>query len=167
MALRDLLAPFRAYPRTATVTGGALLLIAAKFIAPFEGLFTHAYLDPVGIPTICYGHIEGVKLGQKMTKEECGKLLASDLPKYDARMMACIKRPISNNQHIAFLSFSYNVGTGAFCSSTLVRKLNAGDSVGACNQLPRWNRAGGRVLPGLVKRRAAERSLCLKPDGAA
>jgi lysozyme len=69
---------------------------------------------------------------------------------------------VSQDTFDALVSFTYNVGAGAFRTSTLLKKLNAGDTVGACNQLPRWNKAGGKVLPGLTRRRAAEQALCLK-----
>jgi lysozyme len=71
-----------------------------------------------------------------------------------------VKVPISEEEHAAYLSFAFNVGVNAFCGSTAVRKLNAGDRTGACAELSNWTRSGGKVLPGLVRRRAAERQLC-------
>jgi lysozyme len=159
----------RGHPKVAGALGGAVLVAAAAFITPFEGLFTSAYKDPVGVWTICIGHVEGVKPGDRMTEEQCRNLLASDLPKYDRPMMACLKRPINDAQHVAFLSFTYNVGVSAFCNSTLVRKHNAGaPKAEVCRELLRWDKATDRrtgkriTLPGLTKRRRAEEALCLK-----
>jgi len=153
----------------AAVVVGAVMAAAAAFIAPHEGLFTKAYLDPVGVPTICYGHIEGVRLGQTMTAEECKQLLATDLPRYDKGMLACLKRPITDPQHVAFLSFIYNVGIGGFCKSTLVRLHNAGaPRPEVCRELRKWDKARDRrtgkwkTLPGLTKRRANEEAMCLR-----
>ena len=86
-------------------------------------------------------------------------MLYVDLLKH-AQALECVKRPMSDGQKAAFLSFSFNVGNGAFCSSTLVRKANAGDMPGACAELSRWTYAGGKQLLSLIKRRAAERKLC-------
>ena len=72
----------------------------------------------------------------------------------------CIKRPMTDGQKAAFLSFAFNVGNRAFCDSTLARKANAGDMAGACAELSRWTYAGGKQLPGLVRRRATERAVC-------
>ena len=71
-----------------------------------------------------------------------------------------MRTPLTDGQKAAFLSFAFNVGNGAFCSSTLVRKANTGDMPGACSELSKWVYAGGKQLPGLVKRRAAERAMC-------
>nr|WP_276554179.1 lysozyme [Cupriavidus gilardii] len=79
----------------------------------------------------------------------------------NAGVNSCVRVPLTDGQRTAFVSFTYNVGRGAFCGSTLVRKLNAGDYVGACNELPRWVYAKGVKLPGLVNRREQERALCL------
>ena len=78
-------------------------------------------------------------------------------------MLKCTKVPLNQNQYDALVSFTYNVGVGAYCGSTLVRKLNQGDYTGACNELRRWVYAGGKRVQGLANRREAERSLCLKP----
>ncbi|MAA99981.1 MAG: hypothetical protein CMN87_14590 [Stappia sp.] len=152
--------------RTRLKIAGALSafgIAAAGLIGGFEGLRTTAYLDPVGIPTVCYGETRGVKLGDRHTAEECQAMLGDALIEFEQDMRACLDRPdeIPDGPYTAFLSLSYNIGAGAFCRSTLVRLANAGDLRGACNQLPRWNRAGGRVLKGLVNRRAKEREICL------
>lgn len=148
---------------------------ALPLIVLFEGTRPTAYLDPVSIPTICRGHTGNVRLGETATVEQCDDLTVQDLLKAKAAMESCVTVPLNDNQRAAFTSFVFNVGPGkqgvkdGFCilksgrPSTLVSKLNARDYAGACNQLPLWVTAGGQTLPGLVKRRAAERELCLKP----
>lgn len=138
--------------------------VAAAFplIVAYEGTKQTAYLDPVSIPTICRGHTGGVKLGQTATMAQCDDLTVQDLLKATAAIDSCVHVPLNDNQRAAFASFTFNVGGAKFCKSSAARKLNAGDPVGACNELPKWIYAGDKVLPGLVKRRAAERDLCLK-----
>lgn len=133
-------------------------------VAGFEGLSTVAYRDSVGIPTICFGETRGVHMGTQKTVAECKTMLAGRLVQFEAGMVGCLVDPerIPDESWAAFVSFTYNVGVGAFCSSTLRRKLNAGDLVGACNELPKWVHAGPFVLPGLVTRRKAEQALCLE-----
>ena len=142
----------------------AWITICVGFVAGAEGLRTAAYLDPVGIPTLCFGHTAGVKLGQRRTAEECKALLVADLLKFNDGVNQCVRVPMSPSREAALTSFAFNVGTGAFCSSTLVRRLNQNDP-GACDELLRWNKAtkaGVKItLPGLTKRRREERALCL------
>ncbi len=143
---------------------GALLGALIALVGTFEGLRTYAYRDPVGIPTICFGETRGVKMGDKATVAECKEMLGTALIEFEMGMRACLRAPdaLPDGAYMAFISFAYNVGTGAFCKSTLARKANAGDIRGACNELPKWATARGIKLPGLVKRREAERQLCLK-----
>ena len=143
--------------------GGALAGALITLVAGFEGLRTYAYRDPVGIPTICFGETRGVKMGDKATVDECKAMLGARLVEFETGMRSCLKNPdaIPNGAYAAFISFTYNVGVGAFCGSTLKRKADAGDITGACNELPKWAKARGITLPGLVKRREAERKLCL------
>lgn len=149
--------------------GAAALLIAAGvFIAPFENdttdpakLAVHA--DPIGIPTACYGSVKpGLKVGDIFTEEDCIEMLAIDLATHESQMMQVVKVPLSEQEFIAYLSFHYNIGAGHFRNSTLLRYLNAERRVEACNELSRWIYAKGVKWPGLVKRRAAERDLCLE-----
>ena len=138
----------------------ASVAAAMSVVAYFEGYRPVAYLDPVSIPTICYGHTATARIGQTKTQAECDELLEADL----GEALEAVDRQLPNAPPLtraAFGSFVYNVGAGAFNRSTLLRKARAGDWVGACNELPRWVYAGGRQLPGLVARRQAERELCL------
>jgi lysozyme len=137
--------------------------VAVPLICAFEGLRVNAYLDPIGIPTVCFGHIEGVKLGHKYTKKECEEMLHDDLPKYEADVLRCIRVPMHDSRHAAILSFTYNVGGAALCKSSVARHLNAGRVREGCDALLLYKMAGGRVLPGLERRRKEERRLCLLP----
>jgi len=87
-------------------------------------------------------------------------MLAREIASYEAQLDRCLTHPVPIGMKIALVSWTYNVGAGAACKSTLVRKANAGDLVGACNEPPRWNRGGGRVIHGLSNRRGAERAMC-------
>lgn len=142
----------------------ALAAAAVALVGGFEGLRTYAYRDPIGIPTICFGETRGVKMGDRATPAECKSMLRDRLAEFETGMTKCIREPdrVPDPSFAAFLSFTYNVGEGAFCKSTLVRKLNAGDLRGACNELSKWDRAAGIRLPGLTKRRQEEHALCLQ-----
>lgn len=143
---------------------GAVLAAAVAAVGGYEGLRTKAYKDPVGVPTICYGETLGVKLGQVKTVAECKAMLKKRLVQFEQGMSKCIVNPenIPDKSYIAFLSLTYNIGTGGFCKSTLVKKLNKNDLIGACNEIPKFNRAGGKVLKGLTERRATEKKTCLE-----
>lgn len=136
------------------------LLGCFTLVAGFEGLRTVAYRDPVGIPTICYGSTAGVRLGDAATRAQCEALLGHELLAAHDAMQACVRVPLTPGQREAFTSFTFNVGQAAFCRSTLARRLNARDYAGACAELSRWVHARGIRLPGLERRRAAERALC-------
>lgn len=150
--------------RTKVIGGclAAVLAIATPLTAMKEGLRLKAYLDPVGIPTICYGETEGVRMGQVKSKQECDTILSVRLAYFAYEVQKEVSYPLPRETHAALASWTYNVGVGAMRKSTLMRFMREGKIMHACNQLPRWNKAGGRVLPGLVKRREAERQLCLK-----
>ena len=140
--------------------GAGATAIAVPLVMLYEGTVLQSYRDPIGIVTACVGHTgPELRMGQRYTRQQCEDMLYGDLLKH-AQALDCIKQPMTDGQKAAFLSFAFNVGNKAFCDSTLARKANAGDMAGACAELSRWTRAGGRELPGLVKRRAAERELC-------
>ena len=138
------------------------LVLSGGIVSYFEGKSNTAYLDPVKIWTICYGETRGVSEGDYKTDDECLQSLSEELQVHHQQMVRYIKTPITEKEEAAYLSFTYNVGIGAFRGSTLLRKLNEGDRVGACKELPRWNKAGGKVLNGLVTRREVEQRLCLE-----
>lgn len=154
-----------AKPNMAAIVA-ACCAVAAPFVIVFEGKVNVGYLDPIKVVTSCVGHTgPDAVLGRKYTDQECTAQLQGDLLKHSEGVNACIKVDAPLKTRAAFVSFGFNVGTTAFCTSTAARKLNAGDAAGACAELSRWTKAGGRVLPGLVKRRATERKLC--EDGLA
>ena len=140
----------------------ALVLAGAGTVSYYEGKSNPAYIDPVGIWTICYGETKGVRQGDYKTDEECLNSLAEELTDHHQKMVLYIKTPISVKEEAAYLSFTYNVGVGAFSKSTLLKKLNVGDRIEACNQLLRWDKAGGKRLKGLTLRRESENKLCLE-----
>lgn len=139
-------------------------VIAVGIVGGFEGLRTKAYRDVVGVPTICFGETRGVKMGDTATAAECKTMLGNALVEFETGMRRCLANPdkIPDKPYVAFLSLSYNIGTGAFCKSTVVRRANAGDIRGACDAITMFNKAGGRVVAGLDRRRKEERKLCLE-----
>lgn len=132
-----------------------------SLIKRFEGLKLQAYRDSVGIPTIGYGHTQGVKMGDIITGEQADKFLREDLQVAELTINANVKVRLSQAQFDALASFVFNLGSGNFVKSTLLKKLNAGDYAGAAGEFGKWVNAGGKQLPGLVKRRAAEREVFL------
>lgn len=125
-----------------------------------EGVRLKAYRDPVGVLTIGYGHTgTDVYEGQTISEGEAAQLLMDDVKFAEVGVKAYVNVPISQNQYDALVDFTFNLGVGALRSSTLLKKLNAGDYVGAGKEFFRWDKAGGKVLPGLTKRRAAEAAL--------
>ena len=141
----------------------ALSLSAAALIgiASYEGFRGKAYDDGVGVQTIGFGTTQGVKAGDTITVERALIRLGRDADQHAREMSQCITTPLYQHEYDAYASFAYNVGSSAFCKSTLVKKLNSGDYAGACRELLRWNRAGGRVMPGLTKRRESEYQMCI------
>jgi lysozyme len=130
----------------------------------WEGTEYVPYRDVVGVLTVCNGYTgPDIIPGRTYGKVECDMLLKKELTEHGMGVLKCTKVPLNQNQYDAFASFTYNVGVGAYCKSTLLRKLNAGDYTGACRELLRWDKAGGKVYRGLTKRRQAEMALCLKP----
>lgn len=134
--------------------------VAVALVAGAEGLRTQAYKDPVGIPTICFGETRGVRIGDTATREQCRAMLDGRLVEVSGMIDRCLVTAVPDMSYAAFLSLAYNIGPGAFCASTLVKKANAGDVAGACDEMLRWDKAGGVALPGLTKRREIESDLC-------
>lgn len=141
--------------------------IAALLAAPAEGLRQYAYYDPVGILTVCYGDTSNVEKGKKYSIEECKARLETDMLDSIKAVEQCVPN-LPEGVLAAFGDAVYNIGPTVACDrskSTAARLLIARDYEGACNQLPKWNKAtlaGVKItLPGLTKRRNAERDLCL------
>jgi len=144
------------------------LALATAIAVPMEGVRQYAYRDPVGIPTICFGSTKGVKMGDHKALAECKALLTQEMLDVIQTVDTC--RPgLPVPVLAAFADAAYNIGPKIACDSnksTAARMLAAGDYLGACNQLMRWNRATvmgvSVVLPGLTKRRTLDRDLCLE-----
>lgn len=129
-----------------------------ELIKSFEGLELSAYKDSVGVVTIGYGHTKTAKMGQKITEAQAEALLKSDLEWAEKAVNKLAKTP-TQDQFDAMVSFVFNLGETNFSKSTLLKKHNAGDFKGAKAEFVRWNRAGGKVLKGLTRRREAEARL--------
>ena len=147
--------------RTRTVVA-VLTLSAAGFvgITQREAFRAVAYSDGVGVTTIGFGTTEGVKPGDRTTVEAALVRALQDTSKYEGAIKRCVKVPLHQYEYDAYVSLAYNIGTNAFCGSTLVKKLNAGDYVGACAEISRWVKAGGKRIQGLANRRVQERAQC-------
>lgn len=153
--------------RVVGATAAGVVLAVAPAVAWFEGMIPYTYVDPVGIPTACGGETgPHIVLGQTYTMEQCLQMLDASLWRHWRGLERCISADVTPAQAQALLSWTYNVGVGAACRSTLARMLNAGAPAAQwCHQLMRWTKArvmGVLVdLPGLVKRRRAELAMCL------
>lgn len=139
--------------------------LAADLIAKWEGFRARPYLDAVQVPTIGYGttrYPNGFKVRMTdvtITEAQGRAYLIHDMAGAMQAVRDLVKVPLTDGQSAALTSFIYNLGRGAFAGSTLLRKLNAGDYAGAAAEFGRWNRAGGKVLAGLTRRRADEAAL--------
>lgn len=131
-------------------------------IASYEGFRSEAYIPVEGdVPTIGFGSTHGVELGDKITVEEGLRRLALDVNDAESTITRCVKVPLAQREYDVYTSFAFNIGEAQFCSSTLVKKLNAGDYSGACAELKRWVYVKGEKIPGLVNRREAEYKACM------
>jgi lysozyme len=141
----------------------ALSLSAAALvgIATHEGFVGRAYQDIVGVWTIGFGTTEGVRPGDRIEPVQALQRKMADVQKFEGALKRCVTVPLHQHEYDAFLSLAYNIGPGAFCGSTLVRKLNAEDYAGACAEILRWDKAGGKTVAGLTKRRQAEHRQCM------
>ena len=153
--------------RPRTMIGGGVVGLVMALVVPlvgqWEGVRTQAYRDAIGVWTVCAGETKGVKAGDSYTTDECSDMLEVRVFEFYSGVAACVPtfKDAPVEVQAAVTSWAYNVGLGAACKSTLARRLRARDWREACNQLPRWNRAGGRIWQGLINRRADERGLCL------
>lgn len=138
-----------------------------KLIKEFEGFRSEAYLCPDNVSTIGYGatfYLDGrkVKLGDRISEPEAEKLLLSTISLFAKEVTKLVTVPLTENQFNALVSFTFNVGVDAFKNSTLLKKLNRKQYAGAAFEFTRWVKGGGKTLPGLVKRRNAEKALFLR-----
>ncbi|HDL7460338.1 TPA: lysozyme [Yersinia enterocolitica] len=147
------------------VVAGGAMAIAIALVGGSDGLEGREYMpyrDVVGVLTVCDGHTgKDIIPSKRYSDAECDALLHQDLIPVFAAIDRIVNVPMSDFRKAALASFGYNVGITAMTNSTMVKKLNRGDTSGACDELRRWIKAGGKVWKGLVNRREVERELCL------
>lgn len=130
-----------------------------ELIKRFEGCKLEAYKDIVGVWTIGFGFTKGVKAGDKMTMAECEHRLEDELREYEAAVLRACRVPPTQNQFDALVCFAWNVGTTGMAGSSVIKHHNNKDILNAMKAFALWNKAGGKVVQGLVNRRAAEAAL--------
>tara|TARA_B100000579_G_scaffold280709_1_gene232378 strand:- start:157 stop:582 length:426 start_codon:yes stop_codon:yes gene_type:complete len=128
-------------------------------IKHFEGCELYAYKCPAGVWTIGYGHTKDVEPGMQITEDDAHNMLVEELNEYETYVNTLVSVPLNQNQFDALVSWVYNLGGGNLKASTLLKVLNSGDYKGVPAQIMRWNKAGGKVLEGLTRRRQAEADL--------
>ena len=148
-------------PRT-VVAGLTLSAAALVFIALDEGYRNRAYIPvPGDVPTIGFGTTGGVKMGDTIEPPQALSRKLADIQKFEGALKQCVKVPLHQHEYDAYLSLSYNIGSGAFCSSSLVRVLNQGQYDAACREILRWDKFKGAPLRGLTIRREREFKQCM------
>lgn len=170
--------------RNTALALGVTMVTALNMVMLWEGKSNTAYLDIVKVPTICYGYTKGVEMGDIKTDEQCNELLLTEAKRIDALITKHVKVKLTYNERAALISWIYNVGDTAFIKSSLLRKINSGDTKAACKELDKWvcvsvapgtgvdtpgercysNNFSKKVSRGLVNRRSYEKNVCLKED---
>lgn len=150
--------------RSPATHNGKINASGLRILKTLEGLRLEAYLDAVGIWTIGYGTTSGVVPGMQISPAQAEEFLKKDLAIFEAAIANVVKVPLTDDQFSALVSFVYNIGETYFTGSTLLQLLNQKDYRGAADQLLRWNKGDGQELPGLTRRRQAERALFLGQD---
>lgn len=154
--------------KLAGVVGASCAALLFVIVPKYEGEKLVGYLDPVGIPTKCMGDTHNVQVGKKYTEAECKVSLETQLVNHAEPVLKCTPTLKGNTYQLAAaVSFAYNIGATAYCSSTTAKRFNAGDFKGACKAMnesdsgkEQWTTARGVRLQGLVERRKNERALC-------
>lgn len=144
----------------AAVVAAGVLALAGPLIKKWEGERFRPYQDSVGVWTVCYGHTKTVDRNKAYTRAECDELLRRDMAEANGYVRQCIGVPMLRQIEAALTSAAFNLGPQVVCGSTLQKKAKANNWPGACAELSRWYKAGGRQLKGLVLRRDDERALC-------
>ncbi len=162
---------YRIPPKKVLASAALIALLgvgAAQFttdtVGEFEGYVPEGYLDPVGIPTKCFGDTRDVIVGMEYTFEECSKSLNDHLYELAVPVTKCVKDfdKLPDKTKAALISMTYNIGSGAMCKSSIVQRFNAGNWEGGCKRMAEiYKKARGKELPGLVRRRNYESQMCL------
>jgi len=145
----------------ATIVGASCCALLLSITPAFEGVRNEPYQDVTGVWTVCAGNTHDVEQ-RRYSDVECAQQLQDQLSDHAQDVLACTPNlkdypgPL-----VAAVDFAYNVGGSKYCASMMAKKFSAGDIAGGCAEFPKWIRAGGKVLPGLVKRRKAEQDICL------
>ena len=167
---RRLFGPAQSVPKGTPITGkariaiGGLALSAAALVGltTYEGWSDKAYVPvPGDVPTIGFGTTEGVKLGDTIKPPQALQRALTDVQKFEGAIKQCVTVPLHQAEYDAYTSLAYNIGSGAFCRSTLVVKLNSLDYAGACEQILVWDKFKGQPLRGLTLRREKEHEQCV------
>ena len=150
-------------PRNA-IAGITLSAAALVAMVMHEGYSDKAIIPvPGDVPTIGFGTTGGVKLGDTIKAPQALQRALTDVQRFEGALKTCVTVPLHQHEYDAYLSLTYNIGSGAFCRSTLVRKLNASDYAGACQQILVWDKFKGAPLRGLTLRRQEEYAKCVGP----
>jgi lysozyme len=148
--------------KRSAIAGIVLSASALVGIVTHEGYTDTAVIPvPGDVPTIGFGTTSGVKPGDRITPPKALARALTDVQKFEGALKQCVKVPLAQQEYDAYIDLAYNIGASAFCGSTLVKKLNAGDYSGACEQILVWDKFKGRPLPGLTTRRQAEYQQCM------
>jgi lysozyme len=144
------------------IAGIALSAAGLVGLAQYEGYTDRAVIPVAGdVPTIGFGTTNGVRLGDTITPPQALVRALQDALRYEGALRRCVRVPLHQHEYDAYVSLAYNIGPTAFCSSTLVRKLNTEDYAGACGEILRWDKFKGRPLRGLTLRRQREYQQCV------
>ncbi len=146
-----------------SLRNNAIALSAAGLVAlaSWEAFRSEPYRDIGGVWTDGFGNTNNVQPSKSVSVPQALNQLLINVRSAESAVNTCITKPMTQGEFDAFVKFTFNVGNRAFCNSTLVRKFNAGDNVGACNELSKWVYVKGVKVNGLVNRRDAEKKLCL------
>jgi lysozyme len=148
--------------RRASIASLVLSAAALVGIALKEGYTDQAIIPvPGDVPTLGFGTTDGVKLGDRTTPPKALARKLSDVQKFEGAIRQCVRVPLHQHEYDAYVSLAYNIGSSAFCASTLVRLLNQEQYEDACRQILRWDRFKGQPLRGLTIRRQSEYAQCM------
>lgn len=160
--MNDAVAEANAKKGVVAVIGAAALTITTPLLMTWEGKRNDPYLDLVNVPTVCWGDTNNVRMGQRQTDQQCLIRLYKQIEQHAKPVVACVPQLRGRPYQLsASVSLAYNIGVNGFCKSTAARRFRAGDWKGGCNAFAMWNKAGGRIVKGLVNRRYDEMRICL------